>query len=328
MNNRSHLSSIERSAVAQTAQGIAFPGKVTVTPQQRRGRNKTNTSTGHGDVIPLAEGLSLSWARLHVSEPLQIERPVPPGVLLGVTLAGEMHTQSNDGFWTMRNLGGHANFASMPESQPLRSDINMHGDFIAISLLIPSVWFAGTGPSSLGAGETLSQPRVPPTHAPLMATPSRTVLASAWQLLHPPHSGSLARLYQQSRGIDLLFGLLDTFSPKPVTPAPLVGKRIEQMYYAREILDKRLGDPPSIDELARVIGTNVRTLKQGFKACFGETVFGYVFAQRMALARRLLETEGVGISLVAQQVGYGCASNFTTAFRRHFGIPPSAMRRR
>lgn len=278
--------------------------------------------------MPLADGLSLSWVRLHVAEPLQIERPVPTGILLGVTLAGEMRTASSDGSWAMRNLGGHANFASMPEPQPLHSEFSEKGAFIAVSLLIPPAWFNDGGPVSLGADAQVSTIFPPPTTTPLTAAPSRAVLASAWQLLHPPHPGKLAALYRQSRGIDLLFGLLDTFSPRPVVPAPLGGGLIERIHFAREILDKRLDDPPSLDELARTIGANVRALKQGFKACFGQTVFGYVFEQRMLLARQLLETEGMSIAFVAQQVGYGASSNFTTAFRRHFGMPPSALKRR
>lgn len=301
---------------------------VTVIPGRSRSRLNDGMPHAQGDVMPLLDGLSLSWVRAHVDEPLQIERPVPTGVLLSVTLAGEMHTRSSDGRWTMRNLAGHANLASMPEPQPLRSDFAVGGDFAAVSLLIPPAWFEDDAPVSLGADMQASMLSIPRAGTPVATPPSRAVLATAWQLLHPPHTGKLAALYRQSRGIDLLFGLLNTFSVQPAAPEPLRGGLIERLHHAREILDAQLDDPPSLDELARAIGTNVRALKQGFKACFGNTVFGYVLEQRMQLARRLLEQGGMSVALVAQQVGYGASSNFTTAFRRRFGMPPSAMMHR
>lgn len=247
---------------------------------------------------------------------------------MGVTLAGEMHTQSHDGRWTMRNQAGHANLASMQEVQPLSSDLSAGGNFAAVSLLLPSDWFDDGGSISLGVHAPTSMLDILRTGAPFATRPTRALLAIAWQLLHPPHTGKLAALYRQSRGIDLLFGLLDTFSTQPASPVPIRGALIERLHHAREILDARLDDPPSLDELARTLGTNVRALKQGFKACFGTTVFGHVFEQRMQLARRLLESECVSVAVVAQQVGYGASSNFATAFRRRFGVPPSAMTRR
>jgi AraC-like DNA-binding protein len=48
----------------------------------------------------------------------------------------------------------------------------------------------------------------------------------------------------------------------------------------------------------------------------------YLFAWRMALAKRLLRTRELAIADVAARVGYGSASTFSTAFTRHVGTPP------
>jgi AraC-like DNA-binding protein len=42
----------------------------------------------------------------------------------------------------------------------------------------------------------------------------------------------------------------------------------------------------------------------------------------MAVARDLLRRQGLGIAEVAERVGYGSASTFSTAFSRHVGQPP------
>ena len=44
---------------------------------------------------------------------------------------------------------------------------------------------------------------------------------------------------------------------------------------------------------------------------------------RMALAKGLLRQQQLGVEEVAERVGYGSASAFSTAFSRHVGQPPS-----
>jgi len=45
------------------------------------------------------------------------------------------------------------------------------------------------------------------------------------------------------------------------------------------------------------------------------------------VAKDLLRNEGVGLSEVAERVGYGSASTFSTAFSRHVGQPPGRYAR-
>jgi AraC-like DNA-binding protein len=47
----------------------------------------------------------------------------------------------------------------------------------------------------------------------------------------------------------------------------------------------------------------------------------------MALAKDLLRREEIGIAEVAERVGYGSASTFSTAFSRHVGLPPGRYAR-
>nr|WP_329605639.1 AraC family transcriptional regulator [Rhizobium alarense] len=53
----------------------------------------------------------------------------------------------------------------------------------------------------------------------------------------------------------------------------------------------------------------------------------YLLAWRMAIARDLLRRRALGIAEVAERVGYGSASTFSTAFSRHTGQPPGRYAR-
>jgi AraC-like DNA-binding protein len=47
----------------------------------------------------------------------------------------------------------------------------------------------------------------------------------------------------------------------------------------------------------------------------------------MAVAKDLLRRQGVALTEVAERVGYGSASTFSTAFSRHVGQPPGRFAR-
>lgn len=64
-----------------------------------------------------------------------------------------------------------------------------------------------------------------------------------------------------------------------------------------------------------------------FTRAVGMPPMEYLLAWRMALAKRLLRREGASIADVAERVGYGSASTFSTAFSRHVGVPPGRYAR-
>jgi AraC-like DNA-binding protein len=63
-----------------------------------------------------------------------------------------------------------------------------------------------------------------------------------------------------------------------------------------------------------------------FKQHLGETIFNYAQRLKMEQAKKLLETTDISVTEIAFDVGYEYSSNFTTAFRRHFGVTPRAAR--
>ena len=64
-----------------------------------------------------------------------------------------------------------------------------------------------------------------------------------------------------------------------------------------------------------------------FTRAVGLPPMEYLLAWRMALAKDLLRHDDIGIGAVAERVGYGSASTFSTAFSRHVGQPPGRYAR-
>lgn len=163
--------------------------------------------------------------------------------------------------------------------------------------------------------------------APLrVATLLPAMQAAAIQLLQCPLTGAARRLYLESKTLELLaLALADATTPP--SPTTLRADDRERICAARDILLARLDQPPSLLELARLVGLNDFKLKQGFRQLFNTTVFGYLHQERMQRAHQLLSAGEMSVLDVALAVGYASPSRFSVAFRRQFGINPSLVRR-
>jgi len=86
------------------------------------------------------------------------------------------------------------------------------------------------------------------------------------------------------------------------------------------------GDPGrswTVAQLARKAALSRSAFFDRFTRAVGMPPMEYLFAWRMAVAKDLLRRHDVAIAEIAQRVGYGSASTFSTAFSRHVGQPPS-----
>jgi AraC family transcriptional regulator, regulatory protein of adaptative response / methylphosphotriester-DNA alkyltransferase methyltransferase len=90
---------------------------------------------------------------------------------------------------------------------------------------------------------------------------------------------------------------------------------------SREFADENL----SLATVAHSIATSRRQLQRVF-AEEGTSFRRELQRVRMAYAARLLSQETLPVAAVARAVGYRQAAQFSKAFRRHHGHPPSAAR--
>jgi AraC-like DNA-binding protein len=146
------------------------------------------------------------------------------------------------------------------------------------------------------------------------------------EILYADARGASRQLFLEAKGLELLAVLIDELTLASEAMSPLGARDIERLERARRLLLERMDSPPSLPELARSVGVNEFKLKAGFRTLFGDSVFGYLRTQRMDQARRLLVQRDLTVTEVAARVGYANPSKFATAFRKHFGRPPSAMR--
>ena len=154
------------------------------------------------------------------------------------------------------------------------------------------------------------------TRAPITAA-METILG---QILRCPYRGTARRSYLKQKALELVDMRLAAMT-RPRLPLD----ELNHIYQAAAFLRENLTNPPTVELLARHIGTNRLKINQGFHQVYGTTPFGYLRDYRLTQAKRLLMTSELSVAQVAAAVGYSSRSRFATAFRQRTGINPKTF---
>lgn len=115
--------------------------------------------------------------------------------------------------------------------------------------------------------------------------------------------------------------------------AALVGRQLapvradQRLWRLWEEIDADLGRPWRLADLARRAGLGDEQLRRLCQRHLGISPMHHLTRLRMRRAAALLTSSGRSVGEVAAAVGYYNAFAFSTAFRRHHGVPPSQLGR-
>lgn len=141
---------------------------------------------------------------------------------------------------------------------------------------------------------------------------------------------ALRATYLESMAQAILCEMLSELSNHELvrsTPTRLSARDLNRVYEARDYLAQHFQAPPTIPQLARMVGINQTKLKARFREAVGVTIYDYIVQRRMERACDLLLTRNYNVAEVAYMVGYEYPANFTCAFKRHFGCLPRNWKR-
>ena len=96
---------------------------------------------------------------------------------------------------------------------------------------------------------------------------------------------------------------------------------------ARDRVLASIDDAPTLEQLAVDLGMRPRGLAAALQDVFGMSVADIVREARLMRARQQLSDGGMDLEDIAIDAGYRHVSNFTTAFRRRFHMPPRAFQK-
>lgn len=121
----------------------------------------------------------------------------------------------------------------------------------------------------------------------------------------------------------LLIESLRSTAGDDAPPGLLRGLADARLAAALRHMHGQLGRSWTVAQLAKTAALSRSAFFERFTRTVGLPPMEYLLAWRMAVAKNLLRSHGLGLSEVAERVGYSSASTFSTAFSRLVGQPPS-----
>ncbi len=160
---------------------------------------------------------------------------------------------------------------------------------------------------------------------PLLTTIATKMIVR--EIFNCPYQGNIKRIWLEGKTLELIahsLAQLGINKKRHSRVFRLQSSDIECVLTAKDILTHDIGStPPSLFELANIVGINKSKLTQGFREIFGTSVFDYLRIHRLERGRELLKSGEKNVAEVATEIGYAQQGNFTKAFRRYFGTNPS-----
>jgi DNA-binding response OmpR family regulator len=95
---------------------------------------------------------------------------------------------------------------------------------------------------------------------------------------------------------------------------------------AQKVLCQSLAHPPSLDDLASLIGTNRRRLNQAFGQTCAMPVFAWLREERLRQAKFLVTHTDTPLAMASDYLGFSSPAHFGKAFRERFGCTPRELR--
>jgi AraC-like DNA-binding protein len=120
----------------------------------------------------------------------------------------------------------------------------------------------------------------------------------------------------------LLIEALRSTSGEDAPPGLLRGLADARLASAMRQMHGQLARSWTMAQLAKTAGLSRSAFFERFTRTVGLPPMEYLLAWRMSVAKDLLRRHDFGLEEIAARVGYGSATAFSTAFRRHVGQPP------
>ena len=237
-------------------------------------------------------------------------------------LKGQTNFSFNDGNYSFQVREEHSMLLYNPQ-KPLPIDVELSPDTWMVSILISISKFHSLFSSDADHISFLSfENRTKKYYDNQLFTSSIAVVLS--QILQLKIHDSIRSLYIKGKVYELL-SLYFNKNEDPSTekcPFLIDEENVQKIRAAKDIILKRMTDPPSLDELASEIGLSLKKLKDGFKQIYGDTVFAYLLDHKMDEARKMLESQKYNVNEVGLKLGYSTSSNFINSFKKKYGTTP------
>lgn len=115
---------------------------------------------------------------------------------------------------------------------------------------------------------------------------------------------------------------------QPLVSVGRIGRTEPRVGQAIRLMEHHIDQPLSIGAIAAKVGVSTRTLETLFRQSVKASPGAYYLSLRLKAARRLVVDTRLSMADTAVRTGFSSIASLSRAFRRQYGMAPTAARRR
>ncbi|HEX6525601.1 MAG TPA: helix-turn-helix transcriptional regulator [Streptosporangiaceae bacterium] len=280
-----------------------------------------------GGAVPariVDDSARLGWGNVHAELWLDDRAVAPfeapaydhPSVVLVLQGAALLETRQGNGWRKARFGPGSVGLNPAGLTRTLRWQASSPQQIETLHLFL-SAGLVHDTVDAFGAAADRAFPDVFDLRAPDIAASAQ---ALAWGLRQKAPA-----IYAESAAVVLISRVAAASVPTvaPATSRPLDASTMRLVI---DYMYDNAGQDVTLDDLAAVAHLSKYHLVRAFKARTGSPPHAYLQRIRLSRASVLLRQTSASVAQIANESGYRSASQFTAAFRRHYGQSPARYR--
>lgn len=143
----------------------------------------------------------------------------------------------------------------------------------------------------------------------------------------PPFAAVLLESHTLAIVYEALTAAFGSSPAAAISPTSLTPAEQQRIYALVQYIDRHSAQALAVSDMAHELGASQATLQRLVRKAHHCSLNEFIRNRWMDEARQALLFSNRSISDIAYDAGYGHLSNFTAAFRKRFGHPPSLLRR-
>ncbi|MEP0073750.1 MAG: AraC family transcriptional regulator [Marinomonas sp.] len=267
----------------------------------------------------LTSGMTFHMVDAKALHEFGFEAEFAPNFKIALLFSGDMRFQFGQKKKYMEESKKVAKVMNFSEVETCTLSARAEEHRSALYLSVEPDWFEKNGIESYEMKRKLSQ------HLALKDWALPNILwLQGQQLLNQHDQSYVSRMAREGFSLSLMSSWLETLDQKESAHLKPESRRMNQF---KELMNSDEVLTMSLGEISNNLGMSSATLQRYAHEHLNMSLTQYLRKRRLDLAKFALHQDGVSIIEAALLAGYNHSSNFTTAFKRQFGVSPAESHR-
>lgn len=307
-----------------TLQNLANPGALHVSAD---GEDDKTILRGHFSWKHFSTAMDLHSSDTVEVENHEVEAVLPPALTVCILLEGKLECAFGNLETALDATAGPKAYI-WAYARPIqwRRKIQAGMRIRKVNISIEAEWFRNQIDKGLFVDQEIDHLFENPFEIHQWIPSSKLTTLTSQVILQGQSDTLLHSIRRESKSLEILGEAFEHFAKGNQGTQPDEKQRtLSRAELVRDFIERQDMTRLNLAHISKELGFSVSSMQGSFKKAYEMTIMDYVRERCLIKAYEALDKDQVSIAEAAFIAGYNSPANFSTAFKRHFGVSPSEI---